>query len=201
MRVDALGNFVHDGGFPMIQATGGKQNVVGVFSYPLADLPQYKAPWLYGSTSPVGVAGYDSQPIGTRFTVLPVTSSAVTTVYEFIKTGATEWSAVGSCGIIADPGDGEAISVVGYGVCSVVTAGAETRTLAIPAFIGQTITICLKTDGGDAVVTTASAVNQTGNNTLTMADAGDEITLKAIENGAALAWRIVSNDGVALTTV
>jgi len=51
------------------------------------------------------------------------------------------------------------------------------------------------------VVTAASGVNQTGNNTLTFADAGDEILLVAIENSAALAWRVVSNDGVALSTV
>jgi hypothetical protein len=30
---------------------------------------------------------------------------------------------------------------------------------------------------------------------------GDHIALEAIEAGAALAWRIVANDGVALSTV
>ena len=34
---------------------------------------------------------------------------------------------------------------------------------------------------------------------MTFADAGDHLVLEAIENGAALAWRIVCNDGVALS--
>lgn len=102
---------------------------------------------------------------------------------------------------IADPGDTGAIGVDKSGVCPIVTAGAETRTLAIPSFIGQSVMLCLDTDGGDAVITVASAVNQTGNNTLTFADAGDEISLKAISVGGTLAWRVASNDGVALSTV
>lgn len=103
---------------------------------------------------------------------------------------------------VADPGDAAAIVVDrDFGVCPLVTGGAETRTLAIPANIGQTFSMCLDTDGGDCVVTVASGINQTGNNTLTFADAGDEITLKAMKEGAALIWRIISNDGVALSTV
>jgi len=102
---------------------------------------------------------------------------------------------------IADPGDAAAIPVTASGCVALVTEGAETRTLAIPTFIGQKMTIYFKTDGGDGVVTAASAVNQTGNNTLTFADAGDVIALEAIESGAALCWRVVHNDGVGLTTV
>ncbi len=102
---------------------------------------------------------------------------------------------------IADPGDAGAIAVTRSGSCPLVSAGAETRTLAIPTFAGQQISLGFKTDGGDITLTVASAVNQTGNNTLVFADAGDQIGLVAIENGAALAWRVVSNDGVALSTV
>jgi hypothetical protein len=102
---------------------------------------------------------------------------------------------------ITDPGDAGAVPVTGNGVCAITTAGAETRTVAIPGFIGQQITLALDTDGGDCVVTVASAVNQTGNNTLTGADAGDEITLRAITSGGTLAWRVASNDGWALATV
>ena len=107
----------------------------------------------------------------------------------------------GLAGANADPGDAGAIPVTRSGTCPLVTEGAETRTLAIPTFAGQLLNLGFKTDGGDCVVTAASGVNQTGNNTLTFADAGDEILLVAIENGAALAWRVVSNDGVALSTV
>jgi len=107
----------------------------------------------------------------------------------------------GLANAIADPGDAGAIAVTRSGTCPLVTAGAETRSLAIPTFAGQEISLGFKTDGGDCVVTVASGVNQAGNNTLTFADAGDHILLAAIANGAALAWRVVANDGVALSTV
>lgn len=102
---------------------------------------------------------------------------------------------------IADPGDGEAIPVTASGYVPLVTGGAETRTLAAPGFIGQELLLYLKTDGGDCVVTCATAVNQTGNNTITFADAGDFQRLVAVESGANLRWREVANDGAALTTV
>jgi len=102
---------------------------------------------------------------------------------------------------IADPGDAGAIPVTQSGHVSLVTAAAETRTLADPTFAGQVLALAFKTDGGDCVVTAANGVNQTGNNTLTFADAGDLITLQAIELGANLRWRAMANDGVALSTV
>ena len=92
--------------------------------------------------------------------------------------------------IIADPGASGAIPV---------TAGSETRTIAIPQRVGQRISFGFKTDGGNCAITAASAVNQTGNTVMTFADAGDHLVLEAIENGAALAWRIVANDGAALS--
>jgi len=102
--------------------------------------------------------------------------------------------------IIADPGASGAIPVTeGWGVCSLVTAGSETRTIAIPQRVGQRISFGFKTDGGNCAITAASAVNQTGNTVMTFADAGDHVVLEAIENGAALAWRIVANDGAALS--
>lgn len=102
---------------------------------------------------------------------------------------------------ITDPGSSGAIPVAQSGCVPIVTAGAETRTLAIPAVVGQELTLYMKTDGGDCVVTVASAINQTGNNTITMDDAGDCIQLRAIYTGTALAWRVVVNDGAALSTV
>ena len=59
----------------------------------------------------------------------------------------------------------------------------------------------MKTDGGDAVVTCATTVNQTGNNTITLNDAGDAVRLVAKQNGANLRWSVVSNDGATLSTV
>ena len=102
---------------------------------------------------------------------------------------------------IADPGDAGAIPVTKSGTVPIVTAGAETRTLADPSFPGQILNIGLKTDGGNAVITTTSPVNQTGNNTLTGADVGDHIALIAIEDGSDIEWRVLANDGWGLTTV
>jgi hypothetical protein len=82
-----------------------------------------------------------------------------------------------------------------------VTGGAETNTLAAPSFVGQELLLCMKTDGGDRVVTCATGVNQTGNNTITFNDAGDSIRLNAIQNGANIRWRVVYNDGCTLSTV
>lgn len=102
---------------------------------------------------------------------------------------------------IADPGDAGAVPVTRSGTCPLVSAGAETRTLAVPTFAGQQISLGFKTDGGDCVVTVASGVNVTGNNTLTFDNAGEHILLVGVEVGAALAWRVICNDGVGLTTV
>jgi hypothetical protein len=59
----------------------------------------------------------------------------------------------------------------------------------------------MKTDGGDCVITCATTVNQTGNNTITLNDAGDAVLLVGKVNGANKRWSVVSNDGAALSTV
>lgn len=102
---------------------------------------------------------------------------------------------------ITDPGNAGAIPVTKSGTCAITTAGAETRTLAIPTFAGQMIAISMAVDGGDGVITAASAINQTGNNTITLNDAGDTIVLIGVLRAAALCWRVMVNDGAALTTV
>ena len=103
--------------------------------------------------------------------------------------------------LIADPGNGKAIRVDRSGVVPIVTAGAETRTIGRPKRVGLRLCLYMKTDGGDCVVTVTGNVNATGNNTITMGDAGDRIILEAIHNGTALIWQSVLNDGCALSTV
>ncbi|MEW6670221.1 MAG: hypothetical protein AB1427_00875 [Thermodesulfobacteriota bacterium] len=102
---------------------------------------------------------------------------------------------------IADPGDAGAIPVTKSGSVAITTAAAETRTIAIPGVAGITIAISLDVDGGDCVITAAAAINQTGNNTITLGDAGDTIVLTAVQVGGARRWRVVVNDGCSLTTV
>lgn len=104
---------------------------------------------------------------------------------------------------LADPGDAGAIPVTSTGHVDLVTgAQGQTRTLAAPTYVGQQLLLSLKTDGGgDCVITCATTVNQTGNNTITMGDAGDAVLLVAKANGANKRWSVVSNDGAALSTV
>jgi predicted RecA/RadA family phage recombinase len=102
---------------------------------------------------------------------------------------------------IADPGTAGAIPVTDSGYVDIITAAAETRTLAAPTYVGQMLLVSLKTDGGDCVITCATTVNQTGNNTITLNDAGDAVLLVAKTSGANKRWSVVSNDGAALSTV
>ncbi len=103
---------------------------------------------------------------------------------------------------IADPGDGGAIPVTRSGTVALTTTGVDdTRTLAIPSAAGLVLTLALAVDAGNAVITVASAINQAGNNTITMQDAGDVVTLTAVQVGAALAWRVTANDTCAVSTV
>lgn len=106
-------------------------------------------------------------------------------------------------GVITDPGTGAAIPVRQSGVCCITTgASGQTNTLAAPTFKGQMISLVLDTDGGgDRVVTVSAAFNQTGNNTITLNDAGDTITLFGATIAGALRWRLISNDGCSLSTV
>lgn len=102
--------------------------------------------------------------------------------------------------IIADPGTGQAIPVTRSGVCMITTGGSgQTNTLAVPTFVGQTLTLVMDVDGGgDRVITVASAFNQAGNTTITLNDAGDTVNLIGARIAGALRWRLVSNDGATL---
>jgi len=100
--------------------------------------------------------------------------------------------------VIADPGNAGAIPVTDSGHVDIVTTGAQTRTLAAPTAVGQLLEISLKTDGGDCVITCATTINQTGNTTITLNDAGDAVLLMGKANGANIRWSVVSNDGAAL---
>lgn len=102
---------------------------------------------------------------------------------------------------ITDPGSSGAIPVTHSGSCAMTSAGAETRTIAAPTFIGQRIALIDDVHVGNIVVTSATAVNQTGNNTLTFGAAADMIVLECMQVAGSRVWRVVANDGVALSTV
>lgn len=102
---------------------------------------------------------------------------------------------------IADPGDAGAIPVTQSGRVPLVSAGAETRTLAAPTFAGQQLLLYMKTDNGDITLTCATTINETGNNTITFANTGEAVHLIAVEEGGNLRWRLATADGASLTTV
>lgn len=103
---------------------------------------------------------------------------------------------------LGDPGDGGNILGNQSGYVRLVTAGAETRTLDDPTFEGQELLLIFETDGGDCVITSDSAVNQAGNNTITFSDAGEFLLLVGARDGAGgYEWRRVAGDGDALSTV
>lgn len=108
---------------------------------------------------------------------------------------------------ILDPGDAGVIDTRQSGVvCLVSGAAGETRILPRPRFLFQELLLCLQTDGGgDVVITVTGNVNQTGNNTITFADAGEALLLKAGQVGDDLVWRAQSPnpvaEGPALSTV
>lgn len=134
--------------------------------------------------------------------LLSVTAEDGAPAFRVQSDGSISGSLAPSNEAIADPGDGAAIPVTTSGVCAITTAAAETNTLAIPTAVGQMLTlICDVYAVGDRVVTVASAVNQTGNNTLTFGAAGDYIVLQGAQLAGVLVWRVLSNDGVGLTTV
>ena len=103
---------------------------------------------------------------------------------------------------ITDPGNtAKAIPVTASGNCQLVSTGSDTRTLAAPSFAGQMLLLTHKTDGGSCVVTCATTVNETGNNTITFTNAGDSCLLHGTYDGTNLRWRCTSVDGAALSTV
>jgi hypothetical protein len=103
--------------------------------------------------------------------------------------------------VIADPGTGVAIPVTKSGECKfTIGAGAETNTLAIPAFVGQRIILCVASIGaGTRAVTAAQAINAAGNTIMTFNASTDLCILEAVTIAGALRWRIIFNESVALS--
>lgn len=102
--------------------------------------------------------------------------------------------------LIADPGADGAIPVADTGSCALVTVGSEARSLPDPSDVGQMLALSLKTDGGDCTVTVANPVNQAGNDVITFNDAGDAVVLVGADVGGNKRWRVLSGDGVVLST-
>jgi len=101
---------------------------------------------------------------------------------------------------IDDPGASGAIPVDQSGIVPLVTTAAQTRTIAAPRKAGIEIVMHFLTDGGDCVITAASAINEAGNTIMTFDNAGEVIKLLSIHApSGAFMWRVMANDGVGLS--
>jgi hypothetical protein len=100
-----------------------------------------------------------------------------------------------------DPGTGNPIPPVLQGsVPFAVGGGAETNTLAAPTRSGQELALVANTvGGGTRAVTFAAPINAAGDTIATFNAAGDFLQLRGTRVGGALVWRVIANDGVALT--
>jgi len=97
---------------------------------------------------------------------------------------------------LVDPGDGGTIVPNGYGqICELVTAGAETRVLGVPAKAGIRFALRMTTDGGDAVVTAAATLNETGNTVATFDAVGEMLDLISVTDAGVIRWEILENVG------
>jgi hypothetical protein len=93
---------------------------------------------------------------------------------------------------ILDPGDAGTISVTEpLKVSSIITASAETRTLAVPPTVGLLHTIYLKTDGGTLTLTVTGGYDQAANTTMTFSDVGDYALFQSIDDNGTLRWQLV----------
>ena len=105
---------------------------------------------------------------------------------------------VGGATTIADPGASGAIPVTNSGMCPLVTAGAETRTMAAPSFANQLVTLAMDTHVGTCTVTLPAAFDGTHTNTALTA-VGQSITFVGITVASALRWALVGNNGTTLS--
>ncbi len=104
--------------------------------------------------------------------------------------------------LLADPGGANAaIPVTRSATVPIVTAGAETNTLAVPSFVGQKLILTCRTHAvGDRVVTASAAINVANNTHMTFSADSQTIELVAVyATGGTLVWAVGFNDGVTLS--
>ena len=92
---------------------------------------------------------------------------------------------------IKDPGASGQILVPDqhHMVCALTTAASETRTMAIPKFLGQVCTLTLTVDGGNCSVNIAGDANTLGHDTVLFTAVGQAITMTGAMLSGALRWR------------
>lgn len=94
-----------------------------------------------------------------------------------------------------DPGNAGTIVCSHDGViCNLTSAGAETRTLALPTRQGASIKLHMITDAGNITLTVASAHNELGATTFVFSDVGQYIVFESFVTSAGVFfWRATSS--------
>lgn len=105
-------------------------------------------------------------------------------------------------GIGKDPGNAGSIAPTMWGqIYPIVTAAAETRTLARPDKAGVLTTVLLDTDGGDLTLTVTGGYNPAGDTSITFGDAGDMVTFLSVKTGTTYQWTVIAQVGTNLNTL
>lgn len=99
--------------------------------------------------------------------------------------------------LLPDPGDAGAIRPARSAMVNLTTVGgAQTRTLPNPVKEGMLLVLVFTVDGGDCVVTAATALNKAGNTILTFDDARDTVVLMSVPAPSGYRWQIIGSDDV-----
>ena len=103
-------------------------------------------------------------------------------------------------GHLDDPGDAGTITVEQWGqICSVVTAAAETRTLAQPTRTGLQCSIELDVYVGAMTLTVTGGYNQSADTAIIFGTAGDWVTFVSRKVGSSYYWRVAAQEGTDAT--
>lgn len=98
--------------------------------------------------------------------------------------------------LMVDPGDTGTINMDRWGgVVPVVTAAAETRTLAQPTKAGLQCTVVLDVDVGDLTLTVTGGYNAAAQEDIVFDDAGDWATFASYKSGSSYLWGLVAQQG------
>lgn len=103
-----------------------------------------------------------------------------------------------------DPGaSGTIVAQKSHSICPLVSAAAETRTLARPLRTGIVLFLQHRTDGGDITLTVTGGYNENGATTMTFSDAGQMVGLISCSDASGtMYWRTIAGfpTTAALTT-
>jgi len=92
-----------------------------------------------------------------------------------------------------DPGaSGTIVPTKSHSICPLVSAAAESRTLARPLRTGVVLYLQMRTDGGDITLTVTGGYNEGGSTTMTFSDPGQMVGLISCDIGGTLTWRTIS---------